>query len=234
MELTRIIGDVHGLANDYRRLINQRPSNVFKTIQLGDMGVGFGQSDYWQESLNQNMINTNSYFIRGNHDHPDTCKLHMSNYIDNGLCFNDCFAVNGAWSIDNPNAPPGWWARTEGVNWWPDEECSVAELIEVVNEYSAVLPRIMITHDCPRQVASEMFFKTGFIKGPEYPTRTAQALQSMSEIHQPAFHFFGHWHKSMMYVRGKTTYVCLNELDYIDIELDDDDQIQDAITKKFA
>lgn len=44
MTITRLIGDIHGKVNDY----SVYAIDNFKgpTIQVGDFGVGFGQSDY--------------------------------------------------------------------------------------------------------------------------------------------------------------------------------------------
>ncbi len=216
---TRIVGDIHGYRYEYEQVASLMLNpGITRTIQVGDMGVGFGQSDYWHESLDQFMTNNNAVMIRGNHDNPSVCKT-MSSWIQDGRIENDVMFIGGAWSIDNPNAPPGWYKRTAGYDWWDDEECSDEQFEIFRATYAAVKPRVMITHDCPHKIAGHMFWDTGFLKGPRYPTRTGNFLQSLLEIHEPDFHYFGHWHKTMTYKHGKTTYQCIGELDFIDVEL---------------
>lgn len=216
MTLTRLIGDIHGMFNDYRTY----SIDDFKgpTIQLGDFGIGFGQSDYWHESVNSFMLEHNARFIRGNHDNPSQCKQ-MTNWIPDGTIENDVMYIGGAWSIDNPVAPPGWYRRTPDVDWWFDEECSDEEFERMYEDYKRAKPRVMITHDCPARISYEMFWGSDFLKGPRYPNRTSEWLDRFFEVYQPEFHFFGHWHQTMTYKSGNTTFQCLRELDYVDIEL---------------
>jgi hypothetical protein len=216
MTLTRLIGDIHGMVNDYR--VYSIGNFEGPTIQIGDFGIGFGQSDYWHESINDFHTAGNHRFIRGNHDNPAQCR-EMLGWINDGTVENDVMFIGGAWSIDNPNAPEGWFRRTEGVDWWEEEQLSYQELQRMIEIYATVRPRVMITHDCPNIVSREMFFNSGFLKGPEYPNRTSSAFAVMLEIHQPEEWYFGHWHKTMQYKRGRTYFHCIGELDYIDIEL---------------
>jgi hypothetical protein len=216
MTLTRLIGDIHGMVNDYKAY--SIGDFTGPTIQVGDFGVGFGQSDYWHESVNDFHTAGNHRFIRGNHDNPAMCKQ-MSGWIKDGTVENDVMYIGGAWSIDNPNAPPGWYQRTEGVDWWEDEQLSSQELQRMIEIYAVVKPRVMITHDCPNVISREMFFNSGYLKGPEYPNRTSSAFAVMLELHQPEEWYFGHWHITMQYKYGRTMFHCLGELDYVDVEL---------------
>jgi len=230
MTLTRLIGDIHGLINDYRVFA----INDFEgpTIQIGDFGIGFGQSDYWHEFINDFHTLSNHRFIRGNHDNPYMCQ-EMIGYIPDGTTENDVMFIGGAWSIDNPNAPPGWYKRTAYVDWWPEEECTDDQFEAMFETYKRVKPRVMITHDCPSSISYEMFWGSGFLKGPVYPNRTGEWLDRFFEAHQPEFHFFGHWHKTMALKRGNTTFVCLGELDTIDVDFDNSNQIYEALANKF-
>lgn len=231
MTLTRLIGDIHGMIYDYKAYAIDNFEG--STIQIGDFGVGFGQGDYWIESLNQFHEANGHRFIRGNHDNPAICKT-MSGYINDGTVENDVMFIGGAWSIDNPNAPPGWYKRTAGYDWWPEEECSDEQFQQMLDVYKTMKPRVMITHDCPAKVSYPMFWGTGFIKGPVYPNRTSAWFDRFIDAHEPEFWFFGHWHKTMCYQHGKTTFICLGELDFIDVDLNDSDQIHLAIADKFS
>jgi len=230
IKMIRVIGDVHGLANDLRMLVDATPKEIEAILQVGDLGVGFRQSNYWHSSLDSFMQANNVYFFNGNHDNPAVAKT-FANQVKAGI-WNNCFVVPGAWSIDNPNAPPGWYRRTAEVDWWPEEELSDAEFDMLYEMYADTKPAIVFSHDCPTIAAKRMFFDTGFIRGLQYATRTASALQRMHEVHQPDIHIFGHYHKTMLHIEGKTYFMCLNELDYIDIDISDIDGAQQAMADK--
>lgn len=217
MTHTRLIGDIHGRFYDYRAYCVADFAGP--TIQVGDFGIGFGQGDYWHESVNDFHRDGRHRFIRGNHDNPTMCREEMVGYIADGIVEGDVMFVGGAWSIDNPAAPPGWRRRTPGLDWWPEEQCSEQELERIIEIYSVVKPRVMITHDCPGTISREMFFDSGLLSGPEYPNRTSAALQLMFEIHQPEFWAFGHWHFTKQYSKNGTVFQCIGELDFIDVEL---------------
>ncbi len=216
MTLTRLIGDIHGMLNAYKLYSLDKFEGP--TIQIGDFGVGFGQSDFWHESVDAYHNAGNHRFIRGNHDNPSMCKS-MSSWIPDGRVENDVMFIGGAWSIDNPDAPPGWYKRTADVNWWADEECSDAQFEQMYEIYKTTKPRIMITHDCPASISYQMFWGSGFIKGPVYPNRTGAWFDRFLNAHQPDDWYFGHWHKTMAYKYGRTAFQCIGELDYIDVEL---------------
>lgn len=216
MTLTRLIGDIHGMVNDYKAYAIDQFEGP--TIQIGDFGIGFGQGDYWHESVNDYHTRGGHRFIRGNHDNPDMCKT-MSSWIKDGTVENDVMFIGGAWSIDNPAAPPGWYRRTAGYNWWFDEECSDEQFEQMFETYKTVKPRVMITHDCPGKVSYPMFWGSGFIKGPVYPNRTSAWFDRFIDAYEPEAWYFGHWHKTMAHKHGRTMFQCIGELDYIDVEL---------------
>ena len=210
---TRIIGDVHGLKNDLTALLHNLPEDITSAIQVGDMGVGFGQSDYWNESLDSMLLAANARFIRGNHDNPAMCKT-LSSFIPDGLVENDVMFIGGAWSIDC-----AW--RTEGINWWADEELSYAEFEQVISTYSVAKPKVMVTHDCPYEISKELFIDTGrAFSTKHYATRTSMAFSAMLTLHKPELWVFGHWHTDVDKSINGTRYICLNELSYADINLD--------------
>lgn len=216
MTLTRLIGDIHGDWYSYQAY--SIGSWQGPTIQIGDFGIGFGQSDYWHDRINAFHADGTHRFIRGNHDNPKRCKS-MSGYIVDGTVENDVMFIGGAWSIDNPAAPPGWYRRTAGLNWWADEECSDEQFEVMLSTYVVAQPRVMITHDCPASIAKCMFWDSGFIRGPQYYHRTGDWLDRFLAIHEPAEWYFGHWHKSMSYKQGNTLFRCIGELDFVDVQL---------------
>lgn len=219
MALTRIIGDIHGETYYYmKHCLKQglRHGTDYvpeRSIQVGDFGIGFA-GQYWHDEMNKWMKDNPTHrFIRGNHDDPAICKT-MAGYICDGTVENDVMYIGGAWSIDHM-------LRTEGVNWWRDEELSVEQFNTVFDTYKAAKPRVVITHDCPTQVAWDLFVsrKDSIASGVQIKTRTGEALQAMWEVHQPELWVFGHWHYTRDITLSGTKFQCLGELDFIDVEL---------------
>lgn len=216
MTKIRLIGDVHGHWQAYKRIIDGCPH---PTLQVGDMGVGFKRWDPVEEKLvvrsnppYDAMSKGDNRFIRGNHDSPEDCSRHPY-WVPDGAVHHGIFCVGGASSIDRAY-------RTEGIDWWPDEELGQLELNEIVADYSELKPSVVVTHECPESVADQLmaaFNKTKF----EDRSRTRQALEVMLYHHQPKLWVFGHWHHSAMFKMAGCHFVCLNELEHLDVELDD-------------
>lgn len=231
--ITRVVGDIHGSVNAYFDLVAINDDSTHSgSIQIGDFGLGFVQSKQWHSKVDKTNLELNSRFIRGNHDKPAECRK-MKSWIPDGVVEDGIMFIGGAWSIDNPNAPPGWYRRTKNVNWWAGEECSDAQFEQFMKTYLENKPRVLITHDCPDFVAREIFWKNGIIQGEQYYHRTGEWLGKMAREYEPDFVFFGHWHHSIAQKIGKTIYVCLDELDHIDIDLSDSDKIYQEVQKKF-
>ena len=210
--MRRIIGDVHGLIRDYKFMLN----GIESSIQLGDMGVGFGY-DLKDASLRRfYKENPNHKFIRGNHDNPERVNS-FSGFVKDGSVIDDVMYIGGAWSIDGPGCP--WDAkRIPGRDWWFEEQNSLKDLELMLEVYKKKKPRVMITHDAPCVISREMFFKTGIIKGKEYHSNTTTMLQAMFEEHQPEEWYFGHWHISKSAIIEGTKFRCLDELEFVDVD----------------
>lgn len=211
MNTIRFIGDIHGKYMSYKDLAKRSP---YPTIQIGDFGQGFafnsGRDDDIRAFLKDNPQHR---FIRGNHDNPAVVKT-SAGYIHDGHAEDNMMFVGGAWSIDY-----AW--RTPQVSWWEDEEVSIKKFDAILDLYDAIRPDIMVTHDAPTIAAKEMIFDTGKIRGEQYDTRTADYLSEMFEIHQPKLWIFGHWHFNVMKDIQGTKFVCVNELDWVDVDLEE-------------
>ena len=208
----RFVGDVHGYWNEYQEIIK----DVDNSIQVGDMGMGFSSHSEWATDTAlafENKFNKGNHrFIRGNHDNPKEVAK-CANWINDGFLEftnlgNQIMYIGGAWSID-------WQYRTLGVDWWEDEELSLAYLTYLIEQYKRVRPDVMVTHTAPIGIpAGPMGFRI-FGNG----ARTEIALQEMLEIHRPKLHIFGHWHKDFDQTIDGTRFICLNELSWIDLEI---------------
>lgn len=206
----RFIGDVHGNFRQYERLIR----DVDQSIQIGDMGIGFCTMKPDGVALcpappYEAMKRKGSHrFIRGNHDNPSECRK-QGLCIADGYSEGNMFFCGGALSANRAK-------RTEGLNWWPEEELSLSELAEIRKKYLDERPKVMVTHDCPHSVA-ELLLRHHKIDKTVAPSRTRQAFQGMWDLHKPDIWIFGHWHLSMDKLISGTRFICLNELETIDL-----------------
>jgi hypothetical protein len=217
----KFIGDVHGKLRLYERIIEK---SKFPTVQVGDMGLGFrnygdpiSEESNIPERIRRNMFEGNHRFLRGNHDNPRTCKEHPQ-YIPDGTIENDIMFIGGASSIDKAY-------RTPGYSWWEDEELSQEEFADLIEIYITKKPKIMVTHTCPQEIA--LYILDNIIDTKRAPnvlmpgTLSEKAFQHMFSAHSPEVWVFGHWHIPFDHVYSGTRFICLPELDTIDISLDD-------------
>lgn len=208
----RFIGDVHGKWAKYKKLIK----GVDRSLQVGDFGIGFTNARTGAPSSNppyDHMAKGQHLFIRGNHDNPSSCRRHPFWVKDGGCPFNrnDIFCVGGAMSIDKD------W-RTEGYDWWPDEELTYGELCNLLDVYELVKPSIVVSHECPDSVISKVCHEVGKYKY-NIPSVTRRCFDNFLEIHKPDLWIHGHWHMSIRVVSKGVQFIGLNELEYIDLDL---------------
>lgn len=192
-----VIGDIHGKYDRYYEIVQQKNIHPF-TVQLGDFGFKY-------DVLN-NVDYDHHVIIGGNHDNYDICHNYPHFLSDYGYMVNfngvDFFYYRGAYSIDRQY-------RTVGLDWWDNEQVSVEQFMQARKLYADIKPDIMITHDCPQNIASIMLEN----RGRTYENITSWALQELLNIHEPKLWLFGHWHKSRTIQYGKTKFVCLDELE---------------------
>lgn len=195
-----VIGDVHGHYDQYERMARKRDY----TVQLGDLGFKY--------NCLKNLDADRHKVVGGNHDNYDI--IHeFPNYLgDFGNCSLggvDFFFLRGAYSIDRD-------LRTIGVDWWPQEELSHESFEFAKDLYEQTLPKIVITHCCPHSIIPH-FLHPSDASGKVYNTRTDWALQELLEIHRPSLWIFGHYHISKSLEVKSTRFVCLNELETIEL-----------------
>lgn len=189
----KFIGDVHCKFEQYEKLIE----NCDQSIQVGDFGIGFPM--YIPKEYN-----INHRFIRGNHDNPGVCRQHKNYLGEFGITDEGIFFISGGFSKDAA-------LRIEGVDWWRDEELTFADTYHCADQYESLKPEIVVSHMCPRFIEANLF---DFQK---IPNKTNQFLQSLLEIHQPKIWIFGHYHSSRDEVINQTRFICLSELEAVEI-----------------
>ena len=206
------IGDTHGKVQDYISILELYPDQP--TVQVGDFGLGFVGNEPADEFITGYIKDDPHHrFIRGNHDNPAACRA-CPNWLPDGTVEGDVMFIGGAWSIDK-----AW--RTQGFDWWEDEECSYDQLFEFVDTYDRVRPRVMVTHDAPLNVTEKHFVSVGkALAKIQIQTRTQLAFQSMFEIHQPELWVFGHWHTHLDVIENGTRFICLEECQTCEVDMD--------------
>lgn len=193
----RFIGDVHGKFEEYHQIINE---TEHMTIQLGDLGLGFGLDHLFYPK-------DKDYFIRGNHDNPEVCRNNKAYLGEYGYLKDyNMFFVSGAYSIDKHLRTPGW-------DWWYDEEISNKSYNIIISKYKKDKPKILIAH-CPPDDYMEQLFPNCM----KIDSNTGMLLSAMILEHKPEIMIFAHMHESIDVVIDGIRFVCLKELETFDYE----------------
>jgi len=220
MTILRAIGDVHGCINTHhpRKGVSYRDiiKGVDYSVQLGDMGFNYS---------GLKGVGNRHMFIPGNHDNYDRLGANAVDFVPNTVDYGPValgpfvfFAVRGEWSIDIRQ-------RIEAMNrsnqkiWWNEEELSKQEMESALNLYEEVKPSVMMTHGCPLSI-SEIVGSPGVWKyfgwDEKKVTNTQYLLEYMLQTHQPKLWLFGHYHRDWTRTIGDTTFMCIDELNYVD------------------
>lgn len=194
---TLLIGDVHGWSNKHLGIAKTVPY----TLQVGDLGFRYR---YLLDELDPECHK----FIGGNHDNYDILKTGaIPHYLEDYGVWRGLAYVRGAYSVDRQ------W-RTQGLDWWPEEEIEASKLPEIEAWWRAQKPRVLVTHEAPQGVF-------GLLGIPDpIKTKTASFLQHLWEIHQPEEWYHGHHHQSLAYTAEGTRFRCLAELETQEVSID--------------
>ena len=214
----RIIGDVHGKMEDYIVLAEAAQYSV----QVGDMGFEY-------HALTRFLDPERHKVLGGNHDNYEVSEgrfyMQTPHFLgDYGVHtipgFGDFFYVRGAYSIDKAQRLI-WEANGEGKSWWPDEQITYAQGMSALEKYKEVKPDFVITNECPASVIDHVSGVKTWDGVLIRPSMTANLLEAMLDAHQPKLWIFGHHHRNFsMSIRG-TSFRCLPELGYVDLNKED-------------
>jgi len=172
-------------------------------ILLGEMGFK-KQHDWFLNSP----LSEHNKLLFGNHDYFPYLNKPYSLGRFKAIPEYNMFTIAGAFSID-------WQWRTEGRDIFMEEEMDCHEEIKCFDAYCKAKPEIMVTHDAPASVIVPLFHYTYL-----YPNgqRTNNFLQKCLEIHQPKVWVFAHHHKAKDQTINGTRFICLDELQTIEVE----------------
>lgn len=205
-----IIGDVHGNVKYYKYLIESLfpimwKSNEIETIQLGDFGFKYSFDTFEKDIFDKNEPKKNMISF-GNHDYypylnkPYSCG-NWSFEENDGY---NLMTIRGAKSIDKG-------VRTEGVDWFDNEEMSYKELDELLDIWADLRPDVVVSHDIPQFVQQKIFHFAD-------QSITRNYLQMMFEIHQPKLWLFGHYHQDKELTVNGTLFKCIEPNGFICVE----------------
>lgn len=214
----RLLGDIHG--NLYSWEKHTKESEY--TVQLGDFGIGFFDSQEQKRLENWFKENPKHQFIRGNHDDPELCKsMEGRGYIPDGYVQEvdgvKIFYIGGAASYDR------YYRVERNILWWEDEELTFEEQVKVHDRYMEAKPDIVIAHDAPSLAIRPIMFESGRFGLHKYvPSATNRFFDSLYKKHQPHRWFFGHWHypieEVVSYEGNATIFRCLNINETFDLD----------------
>lgn len=183
-----IIGDVHGKIKKYQWLLDyHQPQH---SIQVGDFGFK------WEHDWHLKNVDSSKHkIVFGNHDYyPYIDKPHS---LGNCSYWNEVFTIRGAHSIDQH-------MRTEGKDWFRNEELNNFEQLNVLDNYVNTKPDVVVSHDAPKSVVNHMFgYET---------SSTRNLLEHMFQEHRPKLWIFGHFHESKTATILGTRFECLKKL----------------------
>lgn len=206
----RIIGDIHGAHKIYKHVI----SKVTHSIQVGDFCGSLQVLD--KVDANHHRI------LLGNHDNYDIAKYwphFLGDYGQEKLNGIPFYYIRGAFSIDWKVS-----VRKESMGYpkcyWPEEQLDYHQAINCLEDYKSKKPDLVITHDCPVQVAR--MFPTDMLKHYGFDPlthtcRTQELLQECFNYYEPTLWVFGHFHQHIDVTIGRTRFICLPICGYADI-----------------
>ncbi len=205
--MLRVVGDVHAKVEGYIFLV----CGANNSVQIGDMGFKKTYLELLQYKNNALLdFNFDDHkFFCGNHDSQDDLDIlgsfYLGRYGNANVGNTDFFYVSGALSIDKH-------LRTEDKSWWRNEELNYQQAIDCFDLYVKTKPSIVLSHDCPQQALEGMISHHFDDK-----SLTRNLLTNMFDAHQPRLWVFGHHHQCREWTLKNCKFICLNELEFIDI-----------------
>lgn len=200
-----VAGDWHGNTAWARYVIREaaialedEPIKII--LHTGDFSVWPGTAGAWD--LNERLMECSNQkvyvvFVEGNHEWPEGLKNLEIGKADSRILWiprgyrwewydRIWLGLGGAVSLDKSR-------RTEGVDWWPEEEITVMDALSIEIDGHA---DVMLTHECPAGVVHAfpppppVFHEVDIARS----HRHAALLQGIVDTVQPSHLIHGHLH----------------------------------------
>lgn len=194
MKIT-LIGDLHG----HKEVHQNFAKHAEASIALGDVDFEFDYLNGLDSGIHK--------ILGGNHDNYDQLTKFPHYLGDFGVIWDQIGFLRGAWSPDRH-------MRTEGIDWWRQEELSVEEGYEALEFFEKNQPPVFISHECPETVFKQVHPLRTLV-----PTRTSQLLAALFTRYQPKLWVFGHHHVRREFKVNGTQFVGLKEMDQFFVSL---------------
>lgn len=187
-----VLSDVHANILRCQDIALRNPSTP--VIQIGDLGIGFVPREVIES------LPSNFYFFVGNHDNRKIANSMRGRCLGDWGHWNESvFYVSGAHSKDKDQ-------RTEGVNWWPDEELTYQQGQECIDEWERSEAFVLLSHDLPQRIAEGYYLIYD-------KCMTRNILERMTQIRKPKLHIYGHHHRHVE--------VSCDGVNYIGLKIDE-------------
>lgn len=210
----RIIGDVHGKFDEYKKVVGRSSHSV----QLGD----FGFVSEWNQLSYSGLDPSCHKIIKGNHDQYDyESPFDLGNFGMSEIGGVKFFFIRGGISIDRTNRLLTEYS-TKQKTWWSQEELNLSEMLDCIRLYSLYQPDIVMSHvpaasfsnimtDGDDSILTRFKFHKGF-------KENHQLLgDELLKIHRPKIWLSAHFHQSFRAEIDGTDFISLAELEHFDL-----------------
>lgn len=211
---TLFIGDIHSDFESFEFLCEfmlTEVTGIYKVVQIGDFGFWPNQKNWlWYP---KSSLSVPVYFIDGNHeDHLvlqakelyEPTKLTEkfdAYYIYRGYAEGAFVYCGGATSHDRP-------LRTEGVDWFRQENISELDLTRAIDASRGLPIQVMVAHDTVKEA-----FR--LIKEPQwvFADHNRELLEQLFYSVKPKLYVHGHYHFYRDYEYMDCRFLCLKNPD---------------------
>jgi hypothetical protein len=197
-----LIGDCHGRLFQYEEIIKYLEGDGVRSILLGELG--FKPEHEW---FIKSPYSKNNKILFGNHDYFPNL---YESYSLGRYSYNPeykMFCIAGGYSIDKQY-------RVEGKTWFKEEEMTSREERGCLLAYQKAKPEIVISHEAPELAINKLFNYSYVFPG---GSATYKFFDVLLAYHRPRVWVFAHHHDRRDAVIKGTRFICLDELETIDV-----------------
>jgi len=217
-----VMGDIHANWGRLNVIMNKKSPDMI--LQCGDFGFWPHHKQFSLDQIknirelkdeNDKVVETKTttvHWCDGNHEDFWSLKDRPSNEIKDKVFYQPrgssitlpdgriVLFVGGAYSIDKHS-------RTEGVDWFSEEEPSYVDFENIYNLNHKV--DIVISHTCPNEfdMIGSPYFRGKVIDS------TRNLLSVVLEKFKPSLWYFGHWHDYKVGKYNDCYWTCLDMID---------------------